>query len=260
MRKWFIVKDQSVKGKLLGCPLVDNEAAALMRVFEVCFTLCAIENMTINLAGIYPWLCRWRCVFSVILGSQRALEQRALWGQRLKSHNFSLTSTNSVSLCRGNYPLIHFSASKKITFFILGFWLSQAHTHTHTHTRSSSSARAEEDFDGVVVDRVGQLQQLLLPRRRHHLQHLSGGDKSHFIRSLCTNSSPSWPPLLIPVSHMMWQGSFRSFRQCPASHFFFVGNVVLMCLEPAWVFFTPHHGASEEETDHNMTTTPTTYI
>ena len=134
MRKWFIVKDQSVKGKLLGCPLVDNEAAALIRVFEVCFTLCAIENMTINLAGIYLWLCRWRCVFSVILGSQRALEQRALWGQRLKSHNFSLTSTNSVSLCRGNYPLIHFSASKKITFFILGFWLSQAHTHTHTHT------------------------------------------------------------------------------------------------------------------------------
>lgn len=48
-------------------------------------------------------------------------------------------------------------------------------------------------------------------------------------------------------THMMWQGSFLSFRQCPASHFFFVGNVVLTYLEPAWEFFTPHHGASRKE-------------
>lgn len=41
----------------------------------------------------------------------------------------------------------------------------------------SSSAGAEEDFDGVVVDRGGQLHRVLLPRCRHHLQNLSGWDK-----------------------------------------------------------------------------------
>lgn len=48
-------------------------------------------------------------------------------------------------------------------------------------------------------------------------------------------------------TYIIWHGSLRSLRQCPASHFFLVGNVVLMCFAPACVFFTPHHGASARE-------------
>lgn len=54
--------------------------------------------------------------------------------------------------------------------------------YSNSHTRSEitsvallkvssapSSAGAEEHFDGVVVDRVGELQRLLVPRCGHHL-------------------------------------------------------------------------------------------
>lgn len=41
-------------------------------------------------------------------------------------------------------------------------------------TCSSADAGAEEHFDGIVVDGVGQLQRLFLPRCSHHLQNLSG--------------------------------------------------------------------------------------
>lgn len=44
-----------------------------------------------------------------------------------------------------------------------------------------SSAGAEEHFDGVVVDGVGELQQVLLPCCRHHLQNLSATPKKNII-------------------------------------------------------------------------------
>ena len=43
----------------------------------------------------------------------------------------------------------------------------------------------------------------------------------------------------------MWQGSFLSFKQCPFSHFFLVGNEVFIYFDPACVFLTPHQGASK---------------
>ena len=45
-------------------------------------------------------------------------------------------------------------------------------------------------------------------------------------------------------TYIIWQGSFLSFKQCPFSHFFLVGNEVFTYFEPACVLLTPHQGAS----------------
>lgn len=71
----------------------------------------------------------------------------------------------------------------------------------------------------------------------------------HWLQALCLLA---WKcivsNLTLDSTHMMWHGSFLSFRQYPASHFFFVGNVVLIYFDPACVFLIEHHGASEKHT------------
>ena len=64
--------------------------------------------------------------------------------------------------------------------------------------------------------------------------------------SVLANSSGSSSLTADVISSIwiIWQGSFLSFKQCPFSHFFLVGNEVFTYFEPACVLLTPHQGAS----------------
>lgn len=118
----------------------------------------------------------------------------------------------------------------------------------------SISSMVEENFDCVVVNDACKLQWVFISCSCHHLQYLSETNtdisfRLHWLQALyllawkCIVSN-----LTLDSTHMMWHGSFLSFRQYPASHFFFVGNVVLIYFDPACVFLIQHHGASEKHT------------
>lgn len=114
-----------------------------------------------------------------------------------------------------------------------------------------SRSTVEKHFDSVVVNGVCELQCVLISWNCHHLQNLSAKNTrfdSGFndCKSVCMKMHDA--SIIQLNTHTMWHGSFLSFRQCPASHFFFVGNLVLIYWEPACVFFMPHHGASTKNT------------
>lgn len=104
----------------------------------------------------------------------------------------------------------------------------------------------EEDFSGVVVNDACKLLWVFISCSCHHLQNLSETNRHPFASMKMYYASN----ISLDSTHMMWHGSFLSFRQCPASHFFFVGNVVWIYLDPACVFLMQHHGASKPGHKH----------
>lgn len=115
-------------------------------------------------------------------------------------------------------------------------------------------SKMEKHFDSVVVNGACEVQWVLLSYSCHHLQNLSATNtvwfRLYWLQVPMFACMKIYYASIVTVdsTHTMWHGSFLSFRQCPASHFFFVGNLVLIYWKPACVFFTPHHGASKKDT------------